>query len=372
MSTHSNHRTMSLASCSCMTLTSKTGNHYWFRTCDVETDIWKDGSHGVSVSAGSRLRLNGREEKSKYAYMGMTYNKQDTWLLDGVNEKGLCGGLLMLFEGTSVDKAWGNYEGYMGMEIVTKMLSSCANVEEVIQMAKRIQVLSIPFQGQYVPASIHYFFTDITGNEVILEATDSETPGIFTIYKKEQIIGVMTNSPEYPKHLENLSWYLALSPELKQGIKGNPIRSLILDGRQVKQNSCGEHILKTAVFPASYSSYDRFIRLSVLKALNHCGNRFSDEAMLAMGSGIMNVVNEPNSQGVYHYTRIENGTRVIGQKDSYTQYLIMYDIAERAFYIKPFDMVSWTKYQLSAEKKTDIIKYEISHNSMDGILVGNK
>ena len=29
--------------CSCMTLTSKTGKHYWFRTCDIETDISEEG-----------------------------------------------------------------------------------------------------------------------------------------------------------------------------------------------------------------------------------------------------------------------------------------------------------------------------------------
>ena len=103
--------------CSCMTLISKTGKHYWFRTCDIDTDIWRDGAHVVQQAAGKEISYgNGKKEVSLYNFTGMTYNFQDTWLLDGVNEYGLTGGLLMLYEGTSVEKAEESKEGYIGME----------------------------------------------------------------------------------------------------------------------------------------------------------------------------------------------------------------------------------------------------------------
>ena len=41
--------------CSCMTLTSKSGNHYWFRTCDIENDIWEEGAHVVRKNAGEDI-----------------------------------------------------------------------------------------------------------------------------------------------------------------------------------------------------------------------------------------------------------------------------------------------------------------------------
>ena len=331
--------------CSCMTLTSKTGKHYWFRTCDIETDIWAEGAHVVRQAAGDEINYyDGKKEVSKYDYAGITYNKSDSWLLDGVNEHGLTGGLLMLNEGTGVDKPKEGHQGYVGMELVTKILSSCKDVNEVINLAGKIQILSIPYGNQKVPATMHYFFTDSTGNEVILEATDTDYPGILKVFPQEKILGVMTNSPPYEEQLQNLSWFLSQSPELKQGLNGQAITKLDLDGREIQADASAKHLSMTGTFPGSYCSYDRFIRLTMLKALNDCGNYFEDEKMLALGSGIMNAVCEPHSKGVFHYTRMEEGGRVIGQKDSISQYMVMYSIEETCFQIKKFDEVFWNKY----------------------------
>lgn len=343
--------------CSCMTLTSKTGRHYWFRTCDIDTDIWRDGAHVVQQAAGKEISYeNGKKEVSLYSFTGMTYNFQDTWLLDGVNEHGLTGGLLMLYEGTSVEKAEESREGYIGMELVTKVLASCRNVEEVVALAEQIQILDIPFKNRKMPATMHYFFVDSSGNEVILEATDMQNPGILKILRENEILGVMTNSPPYKEQLQNLAWFLSRSPELKQGangqasaklkheVSGQDMVELWLDGRSMKADENANHLSMTGTFPASYSSYDRFIRLSVLKALNDSGNNFEDEKMLALGSGIMNAVCEPRTKGVFHYIKVEEDGTVIGQKDSYTQYVSMYNIEKKCFYMKKFDEVLWNRY----------------------------
>ena len=334
--------------CSCMTLTSKSGKHYWFRTCDIETDLWKDGAHAVSKAAGEEIVYgNGKKEINQYHYVGMTYNVFDTWLLDGVNEHGLTGGLLMLYEGTSVDRAAETKEGYIGMELITKILSTCKDVKEVERLAKRIQVLDIPYGNYKVPATMHYFFTDNSGDEVILEATETQNPGILRIFKKDEILGVMTNSPPYVEQRQNLSWFLSQSPELKQGLGGQAITELLLDGRVIRADEKAEHLSLTGIFPASYSSYDRFIRLTMMKFLNNSGNEFEDEKMLALGSGIMNVVCEPHTQGLFHYTRLESDGKIVGQKDSFTQYVTMYDMEEKCFYIKKYDEIVWKKYELN-------------------------
>lgn len=351
------YRNIFPGACSCMTLTSKTGKHYWFRTCDIDTDIWKEGAHVVRQAAGKIIEYgNGKKEAVQYSYVGMTYNSSDIWLLDGINEQGLTGGLLMLYEGTSVDKTETGRIGYVGMELVTKFLSTCKDVEEVITLAEQVQVLNIPVGKKKLSATMHYFFADNSGNEVILEATEKSNPGVLQIYKKEEILGVMTNSPPYRKQLQNLSWFLSESLELRQAMDGQDIMGvkqkkdvqepvkLKLDGRVIKEDRKAEHISLTGTFPASYSSYDRFIRLCVLKALNDSGNGFEDEKMLALGSGIMNTICEPHTKGVFHYTKIDENGKVIGQKDSFTQYISMYDIEERCFYMKKFDEIIWKKY----------------------------
>lgn len=330
-----------------MTLTSQSGKHYWFRTCDIETQLWKEGAHIVDRAAGEEIIYSdGKNEKNQYAYIGITYNAYDTWLLDGVNERGLAGGLLMLYEGTSVEKAAKGKMGYVGMELVTKILSTCKEVEEVEKLAEQIQILDIPYENRSLPASMHYFFTDSSGNEIILEAARKEQPGRIRSFRKNEILGVMTNSPPYEEQLQNLAWFLSQSPELKQGIRGQAVTELVLDGRVIKADAKADHLSLTGVFPASYSSYDRFIRLAVLKFLNNCGNEFEDEKMLAMGSGIMNAVCEPDTKGIFHYTRMESDGNIIGQKDSFTQYVIMYDIEETCFYIRKYDETEWKKHGL--------------------------
>lgn len=337
--------------CTCMTLTSKSGKHYWFRTCDIETDIFRDGAHVVQQPAGKEITFfEGKKEIVKYQYTGMTYNREDTWLLDGVNEWGLTGGLLMLNEGTSVEKAGIGRNGYIGMELVSKFLSCCKDVQEVMALADKIQILNIPYGSYGVPATMHYFFVDTTGEEVILEAADAANPGILKKYSHKDILGVMTNSPVYPKQLQNLSWFLSMSPEMKQGLEGQAIRELQLDGRSVQADEEAEHLSLNGTFPGSYSSYDRFIRIAVLKALNHCGNQFEDEKMLALGSNLMNTVFEPESQGVFHYSKIEKDGRILGQKNSKTQYIIMYDCEEKSFYLRPFDEILWERYGLERKE----------------------
>lgn len=337
----------SFPACSCMTLHSRTGKPYWFRTCDIETDLWKEGAHVAGYGRESKLKLAGQNEQSvQYAFLGVTYNENNSWLLDGMNEAGLAGGLLMLPEATSVPRAKEGNEGCMGMELVGRLLAHCENVEEVKQEADKMQILDVPYRDGSVPASMHYFFVDAAGNEVILEATDERNPGKLRIYGREEGIGVMTNSPPYPLQLENLSWFISQSPELKQGLKGKPIDSLSWDNRTITGNFKAKHVSLNGTFPGSYSSHDRFIRLSVLKALNNSGNHFSDENMLVLGGNLMNAVNEPSTGGIFHYSRIGADGTVEGQKDSCTHYLVMYDILGRELYLKRRDTVVWSRYRL--------------------------
>ena len=333
--------------CTCMSLTSKNKNRYWFRTCDIEIDIFKEGAHVVQHTAGKEIQYHtGRVEISKYQFHGITYNCKDTWLLDGVNECGLIGGLLMLYEGTSVNKTVSDKEGYVGMEFVTKVLSTCKNIQEVCALASKTQILNIPYGSITVPATMHYFFIDTIGEEVVLEATDVNNPGIFRIYTTNENVGVMTNSPSYDQQLQNLAWFLSQSQEMKQGFEGQAIRELHLDGRKIRADERASHISLNGTFPGSYSSYDRFIRIAVLKALNNSGNEFDDEKMLALGSNIMNAVWEPPNKGMFHYTKKYQNGEVEGQKDSSTQYMVMYDCEKRCFHMKAFDMSSWIKYEL--------------------------
>ena len=359
-----------IVSCSSMLLTSKEGNPYWFRTCDLNTNLWWAGAHIVSFPAGHEIQFEGNNtaDKSKYKILGVTYSGEDTWLLDGINSEGLIGGLLFLNEGTSVKSACEGYTGVMALEVITKLLANCADVNDVIEQASKMQVLSISMAGQSLGATMHYSFTDKLGKTVILEADDSERPGIFRIYTDDENIGVMTNSPSYNKQIKNLQWYISQSPELKCGINGEPITSLIIDGKEIKGDENAEHVALTGTFPGTYCSYDRFVRLAVLKALNDDGRNISDYEMIIQGTGIMNAVYAPHTKGVFHYAKFDENMKPVDSKEFYTQYLVMYNLREKELYMKAYDDIAWTKYSLNSCPDDKVKKFDVNHNRLDAII----
>ena len=110
--------------CSCFSLTSKQKNVYWFRTCDMNDvlNVWKTGSQIISIPK------NTKEIKNIYNILGITFGNSKTRLLDGMNEKGLVGGLLFLLEGTSINQEEkeqidSNYIQIEGMEFLKYILS---------------------------------------------------------------------------------------------------------------------------------------------------------------------------------------------------------------------------------------------------------
>lgn len=355
------------ANCTAVKMLSKTGRPYWFRTCDIGGDIWADGAHMLSFPQGAAIALSGWEEPitAQYAILGMAYNSQDTWLLDGVNDAGLTGGLLALYETLSVPKADEGKKGIVGMELVTYLLATCSSVDEVIEKVKDKQVLDVPLEeGETAKAAMHCMFVEPSGRCIILEAADSGRPGELTVYT--ETLGMMTNSPPYPQQLQNLSWYLSRSPEWCWGKSEPP--ELTMNGMTLKADAKAPHYCMSGAFPASYASCDRFVRMAMLKYLNNNGMDFSDEEMLPLGTQLMCSVIEPHNKGLYHYTRFDEKAGPVGGHESYTQYLVMYDVAERVMYLLPYGSTGWTKTALDACPKDRTAKHPICRHPLAGVV----
>lgn len=355
------------ASCSCMKLTSKQGLPYWFRTCDLHTSVWDAGAHALSFPAGMALPLTHGALHARYALLGMSYCAQDTWLLDGVNSQGLVGGLLFLEEGTSVPTAEADRSGVMGMELVTWLLAFCRDVADVCRTAGTLQLTDIPAGPERLSATMHYFFLDAAGNTAVLEAADPRHPGRLTCYQADSI-GVMTNSPPYPCQLDNLRWFLSQSPELHRGGDDCPICQPAWEGVRLTADPTAPHLTQSGVLPASFAPYDRFVRLAVLKALNHDGRWMEEAQMLPLGSGLLSCVFEPRNQGAYHYRRLNSSGLPAETRDGYTQYKVMYDPTRQIMYLQPFDSTAWTRIALPACDPAQLQRHPISRDAMAGVV----
>ena len=357
-----------IPACSCVKLTSKQGLPYWFRTCDLHTSVWDAGAHVVSFPAGTDIPECGEASlRPQYPLLGITYNRRDSWLLDGINSEGLTGGLLLLEEGTSVSKPAEGYTGVMGMELVTVLLAACRDISEVCKAVKTIQVTDVPIEGGSVPATMHYFFVDAAGRTVVLEAADPAHPGQLQAYHADSI-GVMTNSPPYPRQLDNLRWFLSQSPELHRSGDDCPITQPAWEGVRLSGDPGVPHLTQSGVLPASYAPYDRFVRLAVLKALNHDGQWMDDRQMLPLGSGLIRTVFESRSRGVYHYRALDAAGMPTGSSDGYTQYTVMYDLHRRELYLQPYDATAWTRVALRDCSSVEIESHPVSRDALGGVV----
>ena len=342
--------------CSLMTLRSKGGNPYWFRTCDITFDLRQEGAGKIIIEKGEQLDLEkGIKAVSKYRILGISYLAKKSWLLDGINEAGLCGGLLMLPEGVgksdsrkeAADKE--KREEVRAMEAVTYFLSGCKNMKEVISLAKTVEITNIPYGEELLPATVHYHFMDSSGEQVVLEAADPKHPGRFRIYRNEEVLGIMTNSPTYDLQKENLASFLRNSVELR-GLSREEREKLTWDGKGLHENCEEKPKKENRFFPGAYTSGDRFLRLALLKALNYSGNHWSKEEILARGISLMNTVREPENRGILHYggTLVgqEGKIETVGRQDSKTYYLVIYDLREKTCFLQWFDELEWTCYTL--------------------------
>lgn len=96
---------------------------------------------------------------------------------------------------------------------------------------------------------MHYTFFDDAGNSVVLEPVNQ---GAFKIY--ESIGVMMTNSPEYPWHLDNLRNYV----QLTNHNLGQQQLNFQLD---IKQIESGSGLLG---LPGDYTAPSRFVRSTFL------------------------------------------------------------------------------------------------------------
>lgn len=353
--------------CSCLTLTSKQGNPYWLRTCDLHTGVWEAGTHVISFPAGAEIPLYTGHVRAQYAMLGTAYCTTDTWLLDGINDEGLTGGLLFLEEGTSVPQPDAAHTGVMGMELISRLLATCRDIADVCRVAPSLQITHVPTETAMLHATMHYFFVDIRGNTAILEATDSAHPGLLSCYCRESI-GVLTNSPPYLRQIDNLRWFLSQSAELHRGGDDCPICQPAWEGVRLNGDPTAPHLTQNGTLPASYASYDRFVRLAVLKALNHDGRWIEDAQMLPFGSGLLHCVFEPRNRGIYHYRHLDEMGMPADKRDGYTQYEVMYDLRRRAMYLRPYDSTGWTLISLSNCDQYAVQRHEISHDPLSGVI----
>lgn len=323
--------------CTNISITADNGDVFWGRTMDFTFDPLKPSADSKMTSYPANYELEGLHQSwsTKYAFMGINVN-DSLFFNDGINSAGIVGDAQYLEE-ASWDTVYNlkkrGLKPIIGEEVVAYVLSnfgSIAEIKEAFQKMGQEKTIYPDWEaadtGIPTPIPMHYTFSDLTGKSVILEPVNN---GAFKIYDG---IGVMTNSPEYPWHLDNLRNYLQLTNH-------NLGHNQITDQLDIKQIESGSGLIG---LPGDYTSPSRFVRSTYL-------SKFL--APFHSDQGITQLYN------VFKALMIPRGIEHLSAETDncdYTGYWAGYDVTQRSLYIQPEDCPTMTKFVLDPNITTKV------------------
>ena len=237
--------------CSSFAWNTEDGTHLLGRTYDQFGTL--SGNRVLLIppgtAMGTAVEIEEKNVRTRYAMAGMAVMGLHTPILvDGVNEKGLMGALLN-YPGYGIGetmKQGGQSSVHPGF-LVGFLLGQTGSVEEAVRELKKIRMSNELVFGEIM--SIHYMFSDRTGEAVVVEP---EEEGGLKIHR--DTIGVMTNSPDYLWHRTNLRNYGGVF--YKEGSR--KFLNMELMG-------FGEALGGGFGLPGDYSSPSRFVRMAFIK-----------------------------------------------------------------------------------------------------------
>ncbi len=252
-----------------------------------------DFSYGDKITITPRnYRFDFRETNalsSHYAMIGMAHIADNYPLYyDAMNEKGLAMAGLNFVGYAKYGVKQSGKIGLAPHELIQHVLGQCGNLSQVRALLKDIRLLDVPFSEKLPAASLHWIVADRTG-ALTVESTER---GMF-VY--ENPVGVLTNNPEFPHQMLNLSNYMNLSPRSPEN---NFSKSVKL----------GEYSRGLGAFglPGDWSSQSRFVRAAFVRENSVCGD--SGTECVSQLFHILGSVSIPRGvceigEGKYHITR---------------------------------------------------------------------
>lgn len=246
----------------------------------------------------------------RYGIAGIVRHSRNIYIMfDGVNEKGLAGGTLY-FRGYSdfpQPSQQGDKSQIPALDFLHYALGSCMSLDDLRLLLTESILVGIRDSLTGTIAPIHWMFTDLSGESLVVEQTRSG----LNVY--ENPVGVMTNSPDFSWQMTNLRNYMEAAPEQDGQTDWNGFR----------MEPFGQ-ANGTSVLPGGYTPPARFVR-TVYQKLHMVQPEGMDESVIA-GFHVLEGVTLPN--GV---VKTDNETF------DYTQYTAMIDLPNQVYYFKTYE-----------------------------------
>lgn len=225
--------------CTAVSITS--GDRYFGRNLDFEHTF------GEKIVISPRKYpfsfTNGEKQKEHYAIWGIGIVQSEYPLyFDAVNEKGVCMAGLNFPGYAKYNKKTEGKENIASFELIPWVLARCKTAQQAKELLSDVSITDEAFNEKMPPTPLHWIIADKRDCYTI-----EQTERGLRIYKN--IVGILTNSPDFPSHLLNLKSYSNISAEEPQN---RFCEKLDLTPYSKGMGAIG--------LPGDYSSMSRFVR----------------------------------------------------------------------------------------------------------------
>ncbi len=187
----------------CTAISYKTKAHYFGRNLDL--DYHYNETVVITPRNYCFQFCNGKTTRKHFAMIGMaTVANNYPLYYEATNECGLSIAGLNFPEYAAYLPFEDKQENIAPYEFIPRLLCQCETVRDALCALKNINLANIPFSKKYGVTPLHWLISDSTSSITVEPRSDG-----LHIYKNQA--GVLTNSPPFDYHINNLSNYLNLT-----------------------------------------------------------------------------------------------------------------------------------------------------------------
>lgn len=295
----------------------------------------QDSAHSSQVKNHPALHYT-----AQYSFLSIAVEldpNEDVKVVEGINSAGLTFSLLAFAASKGPEDTFSADTAVLSsVDLGGWLLSQFASVSEAKTALETQPILAVglDFLGGIEPP-FHYVLHDATGASIVIEYTHGKQ----NIY--DNPIGVMTNGPEFPWHLTNLSNYTHFSnvDQLATTIRG--VRFIQPDSG-----------IASASLPSSNTSVGRFVRAAYYA--NFAEKAATAKDAIVTLAHIMN--NFDRTRGITvdstaHSSALDAGAPEVngmpGYCSEYTSWTSLTDLRQGLFYVRSYKQLNYVVVKLS-------------------------
>lgn len=332
---------MNAAACTVLTYKDAKGNTYQGRTNEyagMQPDTLSYFPAGSLIQSVTPAGQQGKTFHTKYAVLavtlnGLTANAKQQMVHEGVNDQGMTFTVNAMINDTSPQVGSDATKVLSVVDLGTWALGNFQSVAQVKQALNKNEVEiwlpRIPSMANFL-APVHLALFDKTGAGIVIEFINGKT----TVF--DNPVGVMTNDPHFPWHLENLNNYAQLSNVDKNTGKFN---SLTVRAHDSGNALAGLPSTQTAtgrfVKAAFYSTYARPAKnpAEAIQTLSHVMNNFDRPVDIS--------IDLPGTS-----SKAEgNGSKSPTSEATY--FTVMNDLAQGQFYLRTIKAINFSRFDIA-------------------------